>query len=224
MALLGLDLGGTKLALALLTEEGIVLKKKSALVKETRGGERVGQLIKDHIAEMLVYSGNTGKKINSIGISVPGISHSNGGTVWAPNIPGWEDYPLLAEVSEVTGNIPVTIDSDRACCILGEVWKGNARDCRDAIFLAIGTGIGAGIIVNGEVLRGSHDIAGAIGWMALTRPFNSLYEGYGCFEYNASGDGIGRIAREYLESESSYNGRLKKKPVEKITSHDVFDA
>jgi len=224
MALLGLDLGGTKLALALLKEDGSVIKRKTAQVKDTRGGTRVGQLIKGQISDVINYSSDSGDEIKAIGISVPGISHAGKGTVWAPNIPGWEDYPLLAEVSSVTKEIPVVIDSDRACCIMGEVWKGNARGCRDAVFLAIGTGIGAGIIINGEILRGSHDIAGAIGWMALSRPFRSLYSGYGCFEYHASGDGIGRIAREYLEGESSYTGKLRKKAVEKITSYDVFDA
>src|SRR5678815_4753324 len=112
------------------------------------------------------------------------------GKVWAPNIPDWGDYPLLEEVENVSGEIPVTIDSDRACYILGELWQGNARGCTDAIYLSVGTGIGAGILTDGKVLRGSHDIAGAIGWMALTRPFSEEYTDCGCFETYASGEGI----------------------------------
>lgn len=223
MAVLGLDLGGTKLALALIAEGGTVLRKKSVPLKGLKG-TGVGKLINDEIDEMLTGSETPGNKINSIGISVPGISHSKRGTVWAPNIRGWEDYPLQAEVSGITANIPVIIDSDRACYILGEVWKGNARGCRDAIFLAIGTGIGAGIMINGEVLRGSHNIAGAIGWMALNRSYKSYYKGCGCFEYHASGEGIGKVVREFLMVDSGYVGMLKKKPAAKITSHDVFEA
>jgi len=212
MALLGVDLGGTKLALALFSDDGTILKIRSVPLEEREGAD-VGILINEQISEMLHYAENTGNRIASVGISVPGISHTARGTVWAPNIKGWEDFPLLAEVSIVTGIIPVTIDSDRACYILGEVWKGNAHGCRDAIFLAVGTGIGAGILINGEVLRGSHDIAGAIGWMALDRPFKQEYTGCGCFEYHASGAGLGKVARDILKGVP-----------DQFTSRDVFDA
>ena len=60
----------------------------------------------------------------------------------------------------------------------------------------MGTGIGAGILINNEVLRGAHDIAGAIGWLALNKPFDGKYIQCGCFEYNASGEGIAKVARE----------------------------
>jgi glucokinase len=73
--------------------------------------------------------------------------------------------------------------------MLGEQWQGNANGCKDAIFIAVGTGIGAGILVDGKVLRGSNDIAGAIGWMALPKPFHNKYISAGCFEYYASGAG-----------------------------------
>jgi glucokinase len=92
--------------------------------------------------------------------------------------------------------IPVKIDSDRACYILGEVWRGKAKGCQNAIFVAVGTGIGAGILVNGTVLRGAHDIAGAIGWLALDRPFRKEYIACGCFEHHASGEGLAKVANE----------------------------
>ncbi len=125
---------------------------------------------------------------------------------------------------KIIGNIPVTINNDRVCYLLGEIWQGNAKGCRDAIFLAVGTGIGAGILVNGEILRGRHDIAGSIGWMALNRKFDEKYINCGFFEYYASGEGIARLAREYSREDESYDGVLKKKQIEKITSHDVFAA
>lgn len=223
MALLGIDLGGTKLALAVFTEDGKFIKKSSFLLDKRRGQE-VGQLITGKITEHLDNSSDEGYTIDSIGISVPGISHTAKGKVWAPNIPGWENYPLLSEAESVSGNIPVIIESDRACYIMGEVWKGNAQGCRDAIFLSVGTGIGAGILVNGEVLRGSHDIAGAIGWMALSRPFIDEYIRCGCFEHHASGEGIARIALKMIEAEPDYKGYLKSIPRSEITSYDVFTA
>ncbi len=129
-------------------------------------------------------------------------------------------------------SIPVTIDSDRACYILGEMWKGNARGCRNAIFLAVGTGIGAGILADGRILRGANDIAGAIGWLALSKPFRDEYVSCGCFEHHASGEGIAKVAREYLASDKGYAGVLRKKsagelinkPDGEITAHDVFNA
>ena len=223
MALLALDLGGTKLAIAVLNEEGKILLSEVSLLHNRKGSE-VGKLINDHISSVLSATPIVEHSIRSIGISVPGIYRSKSRRVWAPNIPGWEDYPLLEEVKKVVGEIPVTIDSDRACYILGEVWKGNAQQCVDAIFLSVGTGIGAGILSDGKVLRGSHDIAGAIGWMALHSPFKDEYIRCGCFEYYCSGDGIGSFAKRMLDEKNGYKGILKNKSTEEISSHDVFSA
>jgi glucokinase len=223
MALLGIDLGATKVTFAVLSEDGQFMSKNTILL-EGRKGKEVGTLITDQIKIFLEASESNGNKISSIGISVPGISHTETGTVWAPNIPGWDDYHLLQEVNNVTRDIPVTIDSDRACYILGETWMGNAMGCRNAIYLAVGTGIGAGILVDGEVLRGSNDIAGAIGWMALNRPFNNKYSSCGCFEYHASGEGIAKVVKDYIMTGDELPGKLGDKPFDELTSHDVFIA
>ncbi len=221
MSLLGIDLGGTKLALALFNESGKILHKET-IALENRKGKAVGELITNCFIEL--RNSKVHGEINSIGISVPGIYHEKAGTVWAPNIPGWDDYPLLNEIKNISGDISVTIDSDRACYILGESWQGNVRQCKDAIYLAVGTGIGAGILINGNVLRGAHDIAGAIGWMALQKPFKDEYISCGCFEHYASGEGIAKIARTFLKEMKDYAGELKNKSLVKITSHDVFAA
>ncbi len=104
------------------------------------------------------------------------------------------------------------------------MWKGNANGCKDAVFLAVGTGIGAGILVNGEVLRGHNDIAGAIGWMALNRPFEGKYIECGCFEYHASGEGIAKVTRDLLRKNRSYSGVLRNKDIESINAYDLFAA
>lgn len=223
MTLLGIDLGGTKLASALFTEDGTILFKEVVPVG-SRIGPEVAGLITDHIKAFSAKAESRGLKISSLGISVPGISYSATGRVWAPNIKGWSDYPLFDEIKKVAEEISVVIDSDRACYILGEVWMGNARGCKNAAFIAVGTGIGAGILVDGKVLRGSNDIAGAIGWMALNRPFDDKYNGCGCFEYHASGEGITKITREVLETDKSYNGQLREKDLASINTRDLFAA
>ncbi|MGI8583171.1 MAG: ROK family protein [Chitinophagaceae bacterium] len=215
MTALGIDLGGTKLSFAVFSQQGGILYKHTVEV-EKRSGKEVGDLIADETQNLIVSH-----NIQSIGIAVPGIYHQTG-TVWAPNIKGWDDYPLLQHMQAAT-NIPVTIDSDRACYILGESWKGNAKDCNNAIYLAVGTGIGAGILIDGKILRGQHDIAGAIGWLALQQPFEEKYISCGCFEHHASGEGIAKVAREILKKEN-YNGMLKQKPSEELTAHDIFAA
>src|SRR6187402_1256858 len=221
MAVIALDLGGTKLAAALFNDNGDILFKSNHSLDKKHGAE-VGKLIFQAANDLL----NKGNDISAIGICVPGIAHAKTGKVWAPNIPGWDDYPLLEDLRGSVNNnkIKIKIDSDRACYILGEVWKGNARGCNDAIFLSVGTGIGAGILINNEVLRGSHDIAGAIGWMALDRPFNQKYIPCGDFEYNASGEGMVKVAKEMLGSNLYNKSILKNINPDLLSAKDIFDA
>lgn len=221
MCLLAFDLGGTKLTTALIKKSGEFLTKKSVLLNGRQGRE-VGALIRDNFLEL--QKSNFESEIQSIGISIPGIYYSKTGHVWAPNIPGWEDYPLMDEIKHFNPTIPIAIDSDRACYILGEVWQGAAKNCNDAIFLAIGTGIGAGIITEGKVLRGAHNIAGAAGWMALKPPFLPHYKSCGCFEYHASGDGIARITQKFMQEAVNYSGELKNISPNAISAHHVFEA
>ncbi|MDT8400966.1 MAG: ROK family protein [Bacteroidales bacterium] len=223
MAVLGIDIGGTKIASALFRENGDTLSRQNDYL-EGRQGAEVGEQVRGQINNLRKHPGLKEDKLLSIGISVPGISYRSEGTVWAPNIPGWENYPLRDEVQSFIGDIPVNIDSDRACCMLGELWKGSARGCKNAIFLAVGTGIGAGILVNGKILRGNNDIAGSVGWMALNRPFDKKYTGCGCFEYHASGEGIAKVCRAYLSEQENYRGSLAKKKINEISAHDVMAA
>ena len=223
MPLLAIDLGGTKLALAVFSQEGDLLSREKINL-DKRKGAGVVQLIAASVVTNLDKQRSKGEEIKAIGISVPGIYHRKEGTVWAPNIEGWENYPLLKEIKSIAGNIPVIIDSDRVCYILGEWWKGVAQNCSDAIFLAVGTGIGAGILTGGRILRGANDIAGAAGWMALEHPFQHQYKDCGCFESNASGEGIVKMVRKIVHENKDYNGLLKAKSHDTVTALDVFEA
>jgi glucokinase len=224
MPVIALDLGGTKLASALLDDNGNMLQTETTALDKRKGTE-VGVLISKQANKLLKKAEQEGVIVSSLGICVPGIAHAKTGRVWAPNIPGWDDYALLDELQYGLDkkDIRTKIDSDRACYILGEIWKGNARGCSDAIFLSVGTGIGAGIFCNNEVLRGAHDIAGAIGWMGLNKPFEKKYVQCGCFEYNASGEGIAKVAGEWMIS-TRFSDSILINAVPSMTAKDVFDA
>ncbi|MHB1312934.1 MAG: ROK family protein [Gemmatimonadaceae bacterium] len=219
MPVIGLDLGGTKLAGALFDASGEIIGEEIVAV-ERREGAAVGALIVGCLERLRARGG----PVKAIGISVPGISRTASGRVWAPNIPGWDDYPLRDEILAALApkHCPVVIEADRSCCIMGEVWRGAAQECRNAIFLAVGTGIGAGILVDGRILHGAHDIAGAIGWMALHHPFAEKYGSCGHFEYYASGEGIVRAAREALAGSADYRGALRGIDPAALTAQDVF--
>ncbi len=223
MPVIALDLGGTKLATALLSEEGQLLFSDTQTL-EGRSGRQVSEFILSQTSLLLQKAAEQNLEVRSLGICVPGIVYAHNGRVWAPNIPGWDNYPLREELENllIEKKITVHIDSDRACYIQGESWKGNAIGCRDAIFLAVGTGIGAGILVNAEVLRGAYDVGGAIGWLALDKPYNSAYASCGYFEYHASGQGIAKQATALLQQEPS--SLLHAIKHEEITAKNVLDA
>lgn len=223
MSVIGMDLGGTKLAAAIFDENGTILVKKNEPLAG-RKGVKVGELISQQALGLLEIAQRDRQTISAVGISVPGIYYAQKGTVWAPNIPQWDDYPLQAELAAVLPQQKVKIDSDRACYILGETWQGTAKGCKNAIFLAVGTGIGAGILIDGQVLRGHQDIAGAIGWMALDKPFREDYISCGCFEYHASGEGLAKVARAYLMQDMQYQGILRSQDASQIKTADIFAA
>ena len=203
MAFIGVDLGGTKLAAAAFTAGGELLQRETTPLADRRGSA-VGALIAAQIGKLAEHH-----TLDGAGVCVPGLYRASRGTVWAPNIPGWDDYPLRDELSSALGrDVGLTIDSDRAAYILGESWRGGAAGARDAIFLAVGTGIGAGILTAGRVLRGHGDVAGAIGWLGLDRPYAPRYKNHGCFEDQASGPGLVRVARDLLD-DPRYRGPLR---------------
>ena len=198
-AVIGIDLGGTKLSSALFTKEGEIIHR-SGLLLQGAGGESVGAVVKDQVLDQLNYARARDLHIDSVGICVPGISNKGDQTVWAPNIQGWEAYPLHRQVSDALNDpgIQVFVESDRNCSILGEMWRGNARNCTDALFMAVGTGIGIGILAGGRIISGANGIAGAAGWLALDPPYSQDYEPCGQFEFHASGTGIAKRAENLL--------------------------
>lgn len=223
MNVIGIDLGGTKLSSAIFDIKGNIIYK-NVVSLEKRKGDQVAELIISQIEILLGNASNDGLQIKDIGISAPGIIYPKTMRVWAPNIPDWDDFPIIEVLKKKFPKINFSIDSDRSCYILGETWRGSAQGCNDAIFIAVGTGIGAGIISQGRIIRGANGIAGAVGWFALNKPYKEKYKNYGCYEYHASGDGIARVAHELLKESNEYNGELSKKNISEISAYDVFEA
>ncbi|HEX2717222.1 MAG TPA: ROK family protein [Gemmatimonadaceae bacterium] len=225
MRVVAIDLGGTRLGTAVVDASGDTVFRESVPLEGRRGRE-VGALLAERCtAAQARLRELAGGDAAAVGVAVPGIYRAGRGTVWAPNIPGWDDYPLREELRDALGRgIPVVVDSDRAASILGESWRGAAHGARNAIFLTVGTGIGAGILADGRVLRGQGDIAGAIGWLALDRPFRDEYASCGCFEYHASAPGLARVARERMEADPGYSGELRTLVDAELTAERIFDA
>ncbi len=224
MAVIGLDLGATKLAGALFDADGNLVERALVLLEHCEG-DQVGRLMIEQVSTLREKAAARGWDVKAVAAAVPGLAHPETGAVWAPNIGGWEDYPLRDVLLRAVGKTcPVVVESDRAASIVGEVARGAARGCRHAVFLAVGTGIGAGILVDGAILRGAHDLAGAIGWMGLDRPYQPLYVRCGGFESHASGSGIARTAQELLRAEPGYRGPLSETSWESITAREVFAA
>jgi len=209
----GIDAGGTKISSALFTREGEVIGKTKVSIDKAGGDGAAAQ-----IAEILrclesLAERNEGRLL-AAALCVPGVVYQKTGLVWAPNIPGWDHYPLGEKIEQAyaqigRGAVPeacvsgvsfprLVIDSDRSAYVMGEQWRGAAKGARDAVFLAVGTGIGAGIFAEGRIVHGSEDIAGAVGWFALDPAFKDEYAAMGCFEAEASGNSVGRKAARLL--------------------------
>lgn len=220
---IALDLGGTKLASCLFTEDG-QLQMPRMEVLGGRQSHEIGEFIISEIRRLQKAAVQLGRPVSAVGISVPGIVDARTSRIWAPNIPGWDDYPLVDDIRAALPDetVRIAVDSDRSAYILGEAWQGAAEGCQNAVFLAVGTGIGAGIISDGRVLQGAHGIAGAVGWLALDRPFYPEYVTCGCFESHASGEGLAKQLAAALLSRPEYRGILRKP--EGANARDLFAA
>lgn len=177
------DLGGTKIAVARVGASGVITHRLQAATPAAGGREVV-----DAIAHQLAQLPREG--VCAVGIAVPGLARPDG-TAWAPNLPGWTHMPVVRMLRQRLG-LPVVLESDRNACVLGEAWQGRGQHCRDVVFVAVGTGIGAGIISGGSLLRGSGELAGCLGWLPMREKFLAAYKTAGCLEFHAAGPGIRR--------------------------------
>jgi glucokinase len=213
---LGLDIGGTKVAGVALDESGTVVTDH--LAPSEHGLEQLVQIC----CAVIDALGQPGAPV---GIGAAGLVTLDGRLNYAPNIPGVVNAPLQDEVAKQSGR-RVVVDNDANVAALGEVTYGGAKGAKDALMVTLGTGIGGGIILNGSVLRGAHGFAAEIGHITVQRggPRCACGE-YGHWEAIASGNALGRMARERIES-----GKLKAilavahGDVDAVTGHQVGEA
>jgi len=195
---IGVDVGGTKIAAAVVDSEGNIGAKIKTKTGQGGFAESVNQVAE--IARRAAHDSRIAwSDVSAIGIAVPGIYYAASGLVWAPNIPGWDHIPLRDELTAKL-SVRVVLDSDRAAYATGEQWLGAAHGLSDVIFLAVGTGIGAGIISGGRLIRGTGDIAGAVGWFALDPRKKEIYKQIGCFEAESAGPSLARRAGATTET------------------------
>jgi glucokinase-like ROK family protein len=159
-----------------------------------------------------------GRKVRGIGVGVPGITlHRPGIVKWAYTLQ-WKDFPLKARLGD-RYELPITIDNDVNLAALGELWFGAGQNAQNMILIAIGTGIGAGIIIDGALYRGSTEASGEIGSMVPGREFlGKDFRAFGALESVASGTGIARRACEVLKAQGA------EIDTDGIMAEEVFDA
>ncbi|MGB2636300.1 MAG: ROK family protein [Candidatus Acidiferrum sp.] len=184
------DLGGTKLAAALVDGKGRVSNEMTLAVDTRSSLAPVNQIVE--VAHELIRAKGGKKNISGIGVAVPGLVRREG-TVWAPNLKGWRRMPLAQRLKRALG-LPVIVESDRNAAVLGEAWCGAARGKSDAIVLMLGTGIGAGILSGGNLVRGAHELSGCAGWMVVTETKGREAQNIGQLESLAAGPAIARAA------------------------------
>jgi glucokinase len=127
------------------------------------------------------------------GVIVPGIYDSATGCAWAPNLWGREFHPLLAALRRHLA-VPIATGNDRTGSVLAEQWLGIAGGLRHVLFVAVGTGIGVGIVADGRPVESAHGIAGAAGWMVVGGPWKPEYLACGGWETEAAGPSLARRA------------------------------
>jgi glucokinase len=176
---IAVDLGGTKTAIAEVDERGgVAWKIKTPADRRPEATvHRIAQAVE-------------GRAAAAAGIIIPGIYDQGTGMVWAPNLWGREQVPLREMLEARLSSIRVVVESDRSGYVLGEQWLGVARGLNDVVFVAVGTGIGVGIIAGGRLISGAHGIAGAAGWFALDPRWRDGYAATGCWEAESAGPAV----------------------------------
>lgn len=220
--LLGIDIGGTTVKMAVLDVNGIIAEKWEIPTNTNENGSRIPKDIAEAFEQYLERSGKTKEDFVGAGIGAPGFINFKAGVVeYAPNI-GWENFKLVGEFENAAG-IPAVLENDANAAALGEMWKGAGAGATELLAVTLGTGVGGGIITNGNIVHGAAGMAGEIGHITIERDANKAIQcgcgRKGCIETIASATGIARLANEYRQgAETVLND------VETATAKDVFDA
>lgn len=219
----GIDIGGTNTVFGIVDARGTIIASGS--IKTNKFNE-----VEDYVNELhtelfrLLEQNNATDKIMGIGVGAPNGNYFNGTIEFAPNLP-WRGVIPLAQMLTDRFGIPVSLTNDANAAAIGEMTYGAARGLKDFIMITLGTGVGSGIVVNGQLVYGHDGFAGELGHV-IVRPNNGRLCGCGrtgCLEAYTSATGVARTAREFLEVRNE-SSSLRQIPIQDITSKDVYDA
>lgn len=219
----GIDIGGTNTVFGIVDARGNVIASNSI-----KTGKHAN--IEDYIAELkvalnkLIEAHDAKDKIHGIGVGAPNSNYFTGTIEYATNLP-WKGVVPLAKLLTEAFGVPVAVTNDANAAAIGEMTYGAARGMKDFIMITLGTGVGSGIVVNGQLVYGHDGFAGELGHV-IVKPSNGRMCGCGrtgCLETYCSATGVARTAREFLEIRTDPS-RLRDLPIEEITSKDVYDA
>lgn len=198
MATVGLDVGGTKvLAVALDVDGTVVAERRVPTPRDADGlvGAMVGV-----VAELRIEADGRGYQVVAVGAGVPGLVTRDGALRFAPNLPGVVEVAVAERGRAATG-LPWQVDNDATAALWAEHLLGAARGAGHVALVALGTGIGGGLLLDGGLIRGAHGFAGEIGHVVVDVAGVACPCGRrGCWERYASGSGLGRLGREAAEA------------------------
>lgn len=220
--IVGVDIGGTKVACVLADEEGNLLARQWQPTRAEAGWQAVVAQLFEMTEQ--VMQGVPATDIRGIGISCGGPLDSQRGVVYSPpNLPGWDAVPLKQLFEERFG-LATRLENDANATALAEYRFGAGRGVRNMVFMTWGTGIGGGLIVDGRLYRGTNDLAGEVGHMTLLPDGPACGCGKrGCLEALASGPSIARRARE-LATESPESLLWQRVSPDSVTAQHVVEA
>ena len=217
----GVDLGGTTVKIAYFEETGKMLHKWEIPTRKENGGCNILPDIAAAIRGYLTEQAIADDQILGVGIGVPGPVDHNGRVNMCVNL-GWGQVDVSKTLSELAG-FPVKAGNDANVAALGECWMGGGQGCNNLVFATLGTGVGGGIVVGGNVIHGTHGAGGEIGHIVLN-PEETDTCGCGkrgCVEQYCSATGIVRLAKQHL---SKTDAPSSLRALEEITCKDIFDA
>jgi len=198
----GVDLGGTNLRIAAVDDHGTLVEKVTLGTKVSLGRDHVVGEMCTAIQQMTEKYGNSAT-LMGIGIGVPGIIDMQTGLLReSPNLPGWADYPVRAEIEQRLKTV-VILENDANVAAMGEKWLGAAKDYDDMAMLTLGTGVGGGLVLGGSIWHGMNGMAGEFGHTTVEPEGHPCGCGNrGCLEQYASATAVVRMAREAVAANS----------------------
>jgi glucokinase len=209
-----IDVGGSHFSTVLADRRGRFAARAASPIRGDEGPERILGMIAGAVEGLLKERRSPLEELRAVGLAVPGLVDPETGTVGvASNLAGWIDVPVAGMLRRRLP-VPVRVDNDVNLAALGEMWRGAGRGRRHLLFVAPGTGIGAGVIIDGKLHRGAHHFAGEIGYSCPgPEHLETDYGLLGRLEALASGPGLVRGARQ----------RLGERLPADATARDVFD-